>query len=59
MPFEYQASVLGPLKQGELLHNVWEHQVAFPAEGPPDGHTLTTMPDVPSLLGSVNKTPVC
>lgn len=54
MPFEYQASVLGPLKQGELLHNVWEHQVDFPAEGPPDGHTLTTMPVVHPLVMVMN-----
>ena len=44
MPFEYQASIPGALKQGELLHNVWEYQVDHPAEKPLDGHQLTTIP---------------
>ena len=54
MPFEYQASIPGSLKQGELLYNVWEHQVDHPAEKPLDGHQLTTIPVVHPLVMVMN-----
>ncbi len=54
MSFAYQVSMSGPLKQGELLHNVWEHQVDYPAEKFSDDHQLTINPVVHPLVMVMN-----
>ncbi len=34
----------GPLLQGEVLRNVWEHRPVFPATGAPEGTRINTRP---------------
>jgi hypothetical protein len=44
VPFAYEPSAIGALRQGELLENVWWHQPLWPASPIPEGTSIEIEP---------------